>query len=137
MEVIIKRTYFKDATVGFAYIPTKINPIWVTLERPWENNERKVSCIPEGEYLVKPYSSVKFPDVWEITNVPDRDAILFHAANFVSDLKGCIAPGLSFGYIRNPEYQALEKAVSSSRNAIEQMKRELSYPSEFNLKIVS
>ncbi len=65
-----------------------------TMECPWKDNRKRISCIPEGDYTVTPHSSVKFPNCWEITNVPDRSKILIHAGNTVNDIEGCICVGL-------------------------------------------
>ena len=66
-----------------------------TLELRWRNNLRKVSCIPEGEYQVLPRTSPKYGKHFEVANVYLRSFILIHAANRVTQLKGCIAPGLT------------------------------------------
>jgi hypothetical protein len=65
-----------------------------TVERPWINNEPYVSCIPEGEYLALPYSSEKYPDTFELQNVPGRTKILFcHIGNYPKNVQGCFALG--------------------------------------------
>lgn len=132
--LILRRTYFLDATIGHLFIVTEDNPVFFTIERPWLDNRIKVSCIAQGEYNVVPYTSAKNPDVWEVTNVPGRSKILIHVANFADQLEGCIAPGLGSGYMRHNK--ELQKAVTSSRMAIRQMKDILGYPSEFKLKIM-
>ena len=64
-----------------------------TVELPWKNNERRVSCIPPGTYTAIVHNSPKFgPSLW-IQDVPGRSEILIHPANFWHDLLGCIAPG--------------------------------------------
>jgi hypothetical protein len=64
-----------------------------TLELPWRNNERKVSCIPTGEYDIVTRWSQKYTNHLHILDVPNRDFILIHEANFVRQLEGCIAVG--------------------------------------------
>lgn len=64
-----------------------------TLELPWRNNKVQESCIPPGEYKAVPYSSSKYPNVYEITNVPGRSKILFHWGNYRSHTLGCILLG--------------------------------------------
>jgi hypothetical protein len=77
----------------------------LTLELPFKNNQPLISCIPQGIYNCKPYNSEKFPNTWEILNVPGRSSILFHVGNFAcdvvmlgkeikSDTQGCILVGL-------------------------------------------
>lgn len=64
-----------------------------SIELPWKNNEKGISCIPEGEYELRKRYSEKFGWHVEIFNVPQRSFILFHAANDAKkELKGCIAP---------------------------------------------
>ena len=65
-----------------------------TIERPWLNNVPYLSCIPEGEYKALPYSSEKYPDTYEVKDVPGRSKILFcHIGNFPEDVQGCFALG--------------------------------------------
>lgn len=135
MKVIIKRTYFNDATIGILTIDSIENPIFHTIERPWLDNVHKISCIPEGTYKVITYSSPDHDGVWQICDAPNRDHILIHSANWVDQLEGCIAPGLSFGYMyRDGENK---KAVLNSAQAISQLKTLIGYPSEFELVILS
>lgn len=68
-----------------------------TMELPWDANQPNVSCIPAGEYEVQPYSSARHPNVWEVTNVPGRTAILIHNGNTEEDSLGCILVGQSAG----------------------------------------
>lgn len=64
-----------------------------TVELPWKENKRRVSCIPPGTYTAIKHNSPKFgPCLW-IQDVPGRSEILIHPANYWHDLLGCIAPG--------------------------------------------
>jgi len=95
-------------------------PICVAIERPWLDNKRRVSCIPEGIYSLNlKHHSPKFGKCWHVQGVPDRDHILFHVANRVSELLGCIAPGTEFGEIVD------EFAVLRSRDATNALARAL------------
>ena len=72
------------------------------LELAWKNNERQVSCISAKIYEVQKLettaelatSRLTYPHFW-IKNVPDRSGVKIHAANYVRDLLGCQAPGVS------------------------------------------
>jgi hypothetical protein len=64
-----------------------------SLELPWKDNERNISCIPDGRYPIVPRFSERFKNHLHILNVPSRDLILIHEANFVHQLRGCIAVG--------------------------------------------
>jgi len=76
-----------------------------TMELPWENNERNISCIPTGEYNISKRRSDKYGDHFILHDVPDRDYILIHVGNYYSDLRGCIAPGLTTLRINNDEFE--------------------------------
>lgn len=97
-------------------------PICVTAERPWLGNERRISCIPEGLYICKKYSSPKYHNVWEVKDVPERTSILIHEGNFPvpdkngnnADSTGCILVGDSFGIIRG-RHAVLKSVVTLNR----------------------
>src|SRR5690349_801135 len=74
-------------------------PFAVTLERPWQNNEQGVSCIPAGEYQCQRVNSPKFGDTFEVMNVPNRSAILFHKGIIDDDSHGCILVGEAFNQV--------------------------------------
>lgn len=62
-----------------------------TLEPPWLNNEKNISCIPDGDYLLRLTGDVKFPI--EIMNVPNRSGIFMHVGNWVRQTRGCVLVG--------------------------------------------
>lgn len=64
-----------------------------TLELPWLNNNKRVSCIPAGKYKAIKHVSPKFGNCLWIKGVPNRSEILIHPANYVQQLLGCIALG--------------------------------------------
>ena len=70
-----------------------------TLELPWIFNERKISCIPTGTYLVKRHNSPKFGQCFKIQDVKGRSDILIHSGNVVGDTLGCILVGLTSGSV--------------------------------------
>ena len=70
-----------------------------TLERPWVFNERKISCIPTGQYLVKRHVSPKFGQCFKVQDVKGRSDILIHSGNVVKDTLGCILVGLTRGSV--------------------------------------
>jgi len=87
-------------------------PILLTLENPWVENIPDKSCVPTGVYICKPYTSSKYRDVFEVTNVTGRSYILFHIGNTEKDTRGCILPGLRFGFIENNIPAVLESATA-------------------------
>ncbi len=91
MVLLITRTYFPEGTNGNLEFEGKL--ICKTIELPWRENQKMISCIPEGKYLLKKRYSAKFKWHIEIVNVSNRNSILFHPANnALKELNGCIAP---------------------------------------------
>lgn len=71
-------------------------PFVLTLERPWLDNQQRVSCIPAGRYRCARVRSPGFGNTFEVMQVPDRTHILFHRGNTVSETEGCILIGKEF-----------------------------------------
>lgn len=91
MVLFLNRTYFPEGTNGKLICEGKI--LCYTIELPWKNNEKKVSCIPEGKYFLQKRYSAKYKHHLEIVGVPQRSMILVHPANYaLQELQGCIAP---------------------------------------------
>ena len=88
-----------------------------TLELPWRDNKQDISCIPAGVYDWKKWISPTKGLVIEVLRVPNRDKILIHVANFVRELRGCIAPGIGSKDIDGDG----NLDVTSSRKALNQM----------------
>lgn len=72
-----------------------------TLELPWEDNRRNVSCVPKGVYKVESYYSEKFGECRLLKDVPSRSNILIHPLNTNEDTEGCIGVGKGFMDINN------------------------------------
>jgi hypothetical protein len=115
---ILTRTLMdKRGTMGRLTGPNIVEPIY-TLEEPWQGNQRQISCIPVGTYLCMPHgwekgSTKHFKQVWEVTGVKDRTAILIHAGNTLKDTEGCILVGFDAGQF----------SVGRSRPAIERLRQ--------------
>lgn len=75
-----------------------------TLELPWLQNKRRISCIPSGNYIVEKYSSPKFGIVFLFQNVKGRSMIEIHQGNYFSQILGCILAGAGFSDINNDGY---------------------------------
>lgn len=91
-------------------------------------------CIPKGVYHVRMYVSPRLEAlgkrgkaawVWQLENVPNRANIQIHTANAPSELKGCIAPGLTvngtYDYITDSRlaFDKLTKTVGGWKNSWE------------------
>lgn len=88
MQLELIRTHFPSGTNG-----ELILKIANTIELPWLDNKRKISCIPEGTYEIEKRFTEKHQHHLILCDVPDRDGILIHPANIaMKELMGCIAP---------------------------------------------
>jgi len=91
MRLELYRSYHEAGTNGVLSYAGK--QICETIELPWRGNKRMVSCIPEGQYRLMRRMHMKHGDQLAVLNVPQREAILIHPANFaLYELQGCIAP---------------------------------------------
>jgi hypothetical protein len=105
-------------------------PRMVTLEEAWRDNQRQISCIPEGDYTIKRHRSPKFGETFIVQNVPGRSHILFHAGNTDEDTLGCILVGCEFGEIKK------KPAVLRSKSAFLLFMNLLTGVDTANLQIV-
>lgn len=101
----------------------------VTLELPDLLNKRNISNIPTGQYVCEKILSPKFGETFEITNVPNRSGILFHAGNIVEDTKGCVIIGQHFGKLYG------DRAVINSGNTFKKFIKGFKNVSKFSLTI--
>lgn len=107
-----------------------------TLELPWRDNRRQISCIPPDEYKVDMRLSNKYGRVYWVREVPNRTYILIHSGNYAGDkskgfkshVMGCILLGKKSGYLGG------QVAILNSRIMVRAFMEELEYES-FNLKI--
>jgi len=129
MVLVLNRTYFPEGTQGVLEWNGTI--VCYTIELPWLGNQKRISCIPEGEYILQKRFSPKFQWHLHLKNVPGRDLILIHPANDAkTELLGCIAT------------VALHTGIgkgSFSRKALEKLKvivyKALSYNEEVKIRI--
>lgn len=127
-QITLKRTHrVGEATLGIMELNDK--EICRTLENEWLNNEPFISCIPTGDYVVKKYSSSKYPDCWEVKDVDGRSYILLHNGNIADHTHGCILVGKSWGFIQD------ELAVLRSKTTLNKLQSILE--NEFLLKIIT
>jgi len=71
----------------------------VTLELPWLDNARNISCIPAGTYQAVKYTSPKHGQVILLEGVPGRSFIEMHTGNFTYQIEGCILVGDGLKYL--------------------------------------
>jgi len=109
---LIRTSYNDDCTRGVLIVG---DDVFYTLELPWKNNERNVSCIPVGTYkaihLPRSHSG-KYHNVYHVQQVAGRSGILIHAGNTTTDTDGCILIGINKGHLYG------KPAVLQSKNAM-------------------
>ena len=88
---MLQRTYYSQGTHGVLLVNGE--ELCHTIELPWLNNQRRVSCIPEGSYRLRKRYNAKFKWHLVLETVKGRSGILIHPANDAKkELLGCIAP---------------------------------------------
>ena len=128
--LVLVRNYFDHGVFSGLYDHDEGVKLCVTVERPWLDNRKNVSCVPEGDYIMHPHVSPKFGMCYALEHKDDssivsihgpseRTHILLHKANRVCELQGCIAPGMDFGVIKG------DWAVTSSGVALDRVMKYL------------
>lgn len=110
-----------------------------TLEPPWKENRRNVSCIPKGKYSCSWYVSQKFGGVYLIHDVSGRTGILTHSGNYGGDIEkglvshtlGCILLGKYATFFGQVGQKGVALSKPTCRRFFDHMKKE-----PFNLEIV-
>lgn len=150
--MIITLARFDDdgrRTLGNLYVGRRA---FATIERPWvraakgRGGKKGVSCVPAGVYQLVAHNSESFGRVWALVN-PDLDvyhqeahvpaakrgiartAVLIHTANWVEELRGCIAPGLKHAKTERGDM------VASSRAAMAAIRELMTWPGKHTLEI--
>ena len=93
--LILRDTFTDESTVGELFINGE--RFCDTLELPWRDNQRSISCIPIGSYKVRLRTARESAtrDYLHLLaqEVKDRSHILFHRGNSAKDTRGCILVG--------------------------------------------
>ena len=105
-----------------------------TVEKRWHNNQNQISCIPRGVYQVTKRVSEKYGHHWHILDVPKRDLILFHNANWSHQLKGCVGVGLGLSYGTDNKTGINAKMVTQSVATMDMLRETL--PDEWEVEIM-
>ena len=91
MKKLILKRISENEHATFGVFIFEMIPICVSLELPWRDNDRNISCIPEGMY------NCSFDgDRYLVHHVPHRSAVQIHSGNLPRDTRGCILPGEEF-----------------------------------------
>ena len=127
----MKRVFFDrfgerpNSTISQIWSPDQPGLKLFALERAWMHNRSNISCIPAGVYVLTPWESPRFGEVYtfiggsvtpfdrDVPKLAGRWGNHLHAANSWDDLNGCAAPGFKYEersgdyYIPPPSKQAL------------------------------
>ena len=94
--LLIRNKFSENSVIGELFLNGE--RMCDTLENPWINNKKNVSCIPRGEYKVRlrlPRESATRDYIHLLVeDVENRSYILFHRGNTAKDTRGCILVGL-------------------------------------------
>jgi len=94
--LLVRDTFSENSVIGELFLDGE--RMCDTLENPWLDNQRNISCIPKGEYKVRlrlPRESATRDYVHLLVeDVENRSYILFHRGNNAKDTRGCILVGL-------------------------------------------
>jgi hypothetical protein len=124
LKLLLKTHSFIHGTFGELTNATTGEHVCFTVECPWLNNTPNQSCVMPGIYELQAHVSPRFgpcliisaPSLGVTKQGPSlRTHCLFHAANYASQLEGCIAPGRAFGVV------AGNWAVLNSQSALAQL----------------
>ena len=126
--LLIRDFYTTKSTLGKLYLNGEL--FCNTLELAWKDNQRSVSCIPEGEYDVRirlPRESATRDYLHLLVKeVKDRSYILFHIGNTPKDTKGCILVGMKRG----------ENRIYDSRIAMDLLIKELLFLNKKKINLI-
>ncbi len=93
--LILRDTFSDESTIGELFVNGE--RFCDTLELPYRDNQRSISCIPIGEYKVRlrvaRESATRDYLHLLVKDVKDRSHILFHRGNTAKDTRGCILVG--------------------------------------------
>jgi hypothetical protein len=130
MEVVtITRVNHQDKqTLG--YMIYNGREVAKTLELPWKDNARRISCIPKGVYKVVRRNSAKYGEHFHISTVANRSLILIHNGNYHFQINGCILVGKDHKDINMDGYMD----VTNSKPTMDRLLKTL--PKSFKLEIV-
>jgi hypothetical protein len=87
ITAVIARRYEASQTPGsfIVFDQDQIALSVKSLELPWLDNERSVSCILAGSYPCERINHPKYGHCWLVKDVPGRDSILVHIGNYAAE----------------------------------------------------
>ena len=123
MKAVIRRQHYttKQVTGTLTLYNSRNKEVFSckTLELPWLENQRSISCIPTGTYECVKRISDKYRLSYHVKSpgkdqVKGRDWILIHPGNYYTQILGCILVGKELRDLNSDGY----KDVTASRNTV-------------------
>ena len=130
MKVIEIRRAWHNRIGTWGIMAHDYQPFALTLEPPWLDNARNVSCIPPGFYTCQRFIRGSGQVTYQVLRVPGRSSILFHPGNEPTDSQGCILIGEEFGMLND------KPAILASRRAFAEFMALLEGQEFFKLKLM-
>ena len=128
VELLRREENVQYGTFGILSVQKQV--FCVTLEPPDRLNIKNRSSIPAQQYICERYSSAKYPDTFQIMDVPGRDKVLFHAGNDVDDTLGCVILAQYFGKLKG------NRAILNSGQTFKDFMKLMTNHQKFHLTIV-
>lgn len=107
MEWVLSRKYREKQTSGCLYVFDGDHSFFncITLELPWKNNAKNISCYPSGVYNVEKHVRPNGKNAFLVKDVKNRTNILFHTGNYAvalhPDTAGCTLVGFYYDDIND------------------------------------
>ena len=127
VELVRLEENFVYGTFGVLKVDKEV--FCVTLEPADLLNKQNVSSIPAQQYSCERYSSQKYPDTFQIMNVPGRDKCLFHPGNRIKDTEGCVLTAQYFDKLYG------DRAILNSGNTFKKFMDLMRSVAKFHLTI--
>ena len=119
MQINIKRIRQFDCTLGVLWCD---GLRLFTLELPYKNNKKDVSCIKPGEYDAFIRESPTNGTVIQLKGVEGRSYIQIHSGNYTNQIRGCILVGNAIADINGdgiPDVTSSKKSLLQLLNKLQ------------------
>ena len=116
--------------MGFVFDGTEKKFEFSTLELPWKDNQKNISCIPSGTYDAFKRQSPSRGVVFELKGTGHRTHIQIHAGNYYTDILGCVLVGAGFSDINNDGFRDVYSSKTTLNKLLDLM------PETFMITIV-
>ena len=123
-KLLLERySHGEKQTIGSLFGVTNMSSVVFqcdTLELPWRDNKKNISCIPTGVYKVKKRYSEKHKNHLHITGVTGRSYILIHSGNYNTHTLGCVLVG-ELAYINDDDVVDLGKSKKTLKRLLNEI----------------